>query len=85
MIRIEYLEEDRETEILMKFGLGWSWFIAKSLMITFFLLGTICTFTGFGTWVWYQGFQNVAIVVTTLLGVVGGFSVLLLLLLIAGM
>ena len=85
MIHLEYLQEDREQEILRKFGMRLPWFIASSLMITCFLLGTICTFTGFGVWVWYQGPQSVCIVVTVILGVVGGASVLVLLLLVAGM
>lgn len=78
-IHLEYLLEDREREILWKFGMRWPWFIASPLMITCFLLGTICTFTGFGVWVWYQGFQIVAIVVTITVGVVGGLSGLALL------
>jgi hypothetical protein len=53
-------------------------------MITCFLLGTMCTFVGLGIWVWHQGFQNVAVVVTIVLGLVGGISVLVLLLLVAG-
>ena len=85
MIHLEYLQEDREWEILRKFGMRLPWFIASTLMTICSLLGTICTFTGFGVWVWYQGPQSVCIVVTIILGVVGGASVLVLLLLVAGM
>ena len=85
MIHLEYLQEEREREILRKFGMRLPWFIASTLMITCFLLGTICTFTGFGIWVWYQGPQSVVVIVTSILGVVGGISVLVLLLLLIGM
>lgn len=84
MIHIEYLQEDREKEILWKFGMRWPWFIARTLMLNCFLLGTICNFIGFGIWVWYQGVQIVAIVVTAILAVVGGISITVLLLLFVG-
>jgi len=83
-IHLEYLSEDRERELLWKFGMGLPWFIAKALMMGCFLLGTVCTFTGFGIWVWYQGFQTVAIVVTVVLALVGGVAGLVLLLLVFG-
>ena len=85
MIHLEYLQEEREREILRKFGMRLPWSIASTLMVTCFLLGTICTFTGFGVWVWYQGPQSVVVIVTSILGVVGGISILVLLLLLIGM
>jgi len=84
MIDLKYLREDRDREILKHFGMRLPWSIASTLMITCFLLGTICTFTGFGVWVWYQGPQSVGIVLTLILGVVGGISGLVLVLLVAG-
>jgi hypothetical protein len=53
-------------------------------MVICFLLGTIYTFAGLGIWVWNQGFQSVAIVVTIVLSLVGGCSGLVLLLLVTG-
>jgi len=85
MIHLEYLQEDREREILRKFGMRLPWFIASTLMLTCFLLGTVCTFAGFGVWIWYQGPQSVGIVLTIILGVVGGISGLVLVLLAVGM
>ena len=85
MIHLEYLQENRDKEILWKFGMRLPWSIASTLMVICLLLGTICTFTGFGVWVWYQGPQSVFVVVSIILGVVGGASVLVLLLLFTGM
>jgi len=80
----EYIVEDREWELLRDFGLGWSWSIAKVAMNCCFLFGTICTFVGLGIGVWDQCSIYAAGVVTTALGLVGGVSGLVLLLLMIG-
>jgi len=85
VIHLEYLQEDREREILRKFGMPLTWFIASTLMITCFMLGAICMFIGFGVWVWCQGSQSVGMVLTAMLGVIGGILVLVLVLFTVGM
>jgi len=79
-----YIVQDREREVLRRFGLGRSWSIAKATMNHCFLFGTICTFVGLGIGVWYQHINYAAPVVTTALVLVGGASGLVLLLLITG-
>lgn len=80
----DYVVRGREREILREFGLGWSWSIAKATMIHCFLLGTICTFSGMGFWVWYQCASHVAGLVTIVLSLVSGASGFVLLLLMTG-
>jgi len=38
MTHLEYLQEEREKEILWKFGMRWPWFLASTLMITWIVL-----------------------------------------------
>jgi len=83
-INFGYLVEDTEREVLRGFGLGRSWSVAKAVMIHCFLLGTICTFSGMGIWVWRQCDSPVTIFVTIVLGVVSGASGYVLLLLMKG-
>jgi len=80
-----YIEEDRERELLRNFGLGRPWSIATATMNYCFLCGTVCTFVGLGIGVWYRCINFAAgVIVTTALGLVGGASGLVLMLLISG-
>jgi hypothetical protein len=83
LIHHEYLNEDREREVLWKFGIGRSWFIARAFMIICFFLGIFFMSVGFRTWVWYQTSHGVATVATVALAFVGGISGLVTLLLFA--
>jgi hypothetical protein len=75
---------DSERETLRKFGLGWSWSIAKLVMIHCFIFGTVCTYVGTGIWVRYKCATHIANAVTVALSLVGGASGLVLLLLMTG-